>query len=341
MCEEKRTLKERLLAIMQHSRKSRFIIAISVLLLAALVGGAVLLGAGTGRSSQVPPRIYIGSEFGKTREAIMGGYDWKYHGKFIIADASHPQVFDYKDANIINASGSEQLIISTQKTKMDQKYNFKLEKISIYKNNDLMKFDAAASYMNHSLYLQTPPEAGDYIYCLTLKYDQGTVDYGFVVRVPDYHLARIAQFQTPYIGNNVKVSRLAGLMPAPDPCFIQQYISMVTDKRPYKLTVFYETKANDSYPGAWPIVDNGSAVYLNLQKNALVLFCMIDNLDELTFSLRNSPSDGDLDVSKYDTSFTLQRDSFEGKYGDLTVLRQNLDELQSTLTAMPSNRKAN
>jgi hypothetical protein len=125
-------------------------------------------------------------------------------------------------------------------------------------------------------------------------------------------------------------------MPAPDPCFIQQYISMVTDQRPYKLTVFYETKANDSYPGAWPIVDNGSAVYLNLQKNALVLFCMIDNLDELTFALRNSQSDGNLDVPKYDTSFTLQRDFFEEKYGDLIRLRNNPDELQLILTAMPT-----
>jgi len=36
-----------------------------------------------------------------------------------------------------------------------------------------------------------------------------------------------------------------------------------------------------------------------MNKNALVLFCMIDNLDEVTFAFRDSQSDGKLDDSKY------------------------------------------
>lgn len=342
MCEEKRSLKERLTAIMQHSQKSRFIIGISVLLLIAVAAGGVLLGAGVGTTSKTPPQLYIASEFEKTKEARTAGYRWENHGTVTIADAAyHPRDLDYRDENIIDASASEQLIISTQKIKMDKKYNFKLTELNIYKNNSLVKLESPESYIDNCLYLQAPSETGDYVYCLTLKYNQGTVNYGFVVRVLDYHLTAISQFKTPYVGNHVKVLGLAGSLPAPDKCFRQQFISMVTDKRPYKLNVFYETKANAAYAGQWPIVDSESSVYYNLQKNALVLFCMIDNLDELTFSLRNSPSVGDLDTSKYDTSFSYRRDNFEAKYGDLTRLGQNLEELRSVLTAMSSPPKVN
>jgi hypothetical protein len=58
---------------------------------------------------------------------------------------------------------------------------------------------------------------------------------------------------------------------------------------------------------------------------------LIDNLDYLTFFLRNSQSTGDLDASKYDTSFTFQRKFFEKKSGDLTLLGKDLDLLRDAL----------
>lgn len=68
-----------------------------------------------------------------------------------------------------------------------------------------------------------------------------------------------------------------------------------------------------------------------MQKNAIVLFSMIDNLHEVTFAFRDSQSDGDLDTSKYNTSLTFQRDVYEKRYGDLTLLGKNINLLQDEL----------
>ena len=48
MCEEKKGLKERLVAIMNHTRKSKEIIILSVILLGCIIFGALYLGAGVG-----------------------------------------------------------------------------------------------------------------------------------------------------------------------------------------------------------------------------------------------------------------------------------------------------
>ncbi|MDF2650517.1 MAG: peptidase BlaR1, partial [Paenibacillus sp.] len=51
MFEEKKSLKERLLAIMTHNPKSKFMILLSFLLLLVVVGGALALGAGIGKTN--------------------------------------------------------------------------------------------------------------------------------------------------------------------------------------------------------------------------------------------------------------------------------------------------
>ena len=158
-------------------------------------------------------------------------------------------------------------------------------------------------------------------------------DHPPVVRVDmlTYNLPEIAKHKTPYIGNASKVAALAGRLPVPDSDFKQQYISMFTSSRPYKLNVFYEVKQNDTNRKEWAIENPNPATKSNLRKNALVLFCMIDNLDEVTFAFRKSQSSGDLDTSKYNTSFTFQRQDLEKQYGDLTQLGKDLDLLQAKL----------
>src|SRR5659263_15296 len=52
MSEEKETLKERLVAIMQHNKKSKIIILMSLVLLIAVISGAVVLGASIGKTNQ-------------------------------------------------------------------------------------------------------------------------------------------------------------------------------------------------------------------------------------------------------------------------------------------------
>lgn len=147
----------------------------------------------------------------------------------------------------------------------------------------------------------------------------------------DSWLTDISKYKTPYVGNHIKVSGVAGRLPAPDKYFRHQYISLKTQERPYGLTIYYEPASDEKYEGVWPIVTPDSAIEANFRTNALIAFCMIDNLDEITFAFRISQSEGKLDVSKYDTAFTFQRRSFEEKYGDLSVLAENIDLLQDII----------
>ncbi len=219
MCEEKKSLKERLLAIMNHNRKSKPIIILSIILIGVVIFGALFLGAGVGIGRDTPPNLYISAEGSKTKAALTGTYD----------------------------------------------------------------------------------------------------------------LAEISRHKTPYVGDNSKVSAIASSLPIPDNYFNQRYISMKTGEKPYGLTIYYEAASDGEYGAEWPIITPDSVIEANSRMNALVVFCMIDNLDQVTFAFRNSQSNGELDTSKYNTTFTFQRASFEEKYGKLTALAADLDKLQSVL----------
>lgn len=223
MYAEKQTLKERLIAIMKHNNKPKWVTALSGMLLLSVIGGAIYLGAGTGTS------------------------EGKYESGKPLINEGH------------------------------------------------------------------------------------LTDHGDDTGLASYNLVEISQFRTPYIGNHMKVGGVAGRLPVPDQRFVQQYISLETSKRPYGLTIYHEFPAGTSYDGEWPIQQLDTRFENILISNALVAFSMIDNMDEITFAYRNSPSTDGLDKSKYDTSFTYYRSVFETEHGDLTVLGNNIDLLQEAL----------
>lgn len=325
---------------MKQSRDSKPIIALLFIILAAAIAGAVILGTGIGTARSTPPNIYISTEYEKTKEAILGTYDWRYLNNHISADSDHPVNFKYKPDNILSAAPSQQLAISTQKMNMYKRYDFTLERLSVYKDGREIELETPEPhYAEGTLYIQAPSHKGEYVYSIVLGYGvKGTASYGFAVRVgiPTYDLEEIAKNKTPYIGDHVKVSGIAGSLPVPDYSFRQRYISMITKEKPYKLTIYYETISEEGYQGQWPITDPDSDFENISRKNALVTFCMIDNLDEVTFAFRNSPSEGDLDTSKYDCTFTFPRVYFEEKYGDLSVLGKNLSLLRDALEGKKS-----
>ncbi len=335
LSEEKKSLKERLVAIMYHNQKSKIITIISGILFLFLLAGSIYLGAGVGFGQATPPQIYISAEGQTTKAALMGSYSWEYRGNHILADAANPIDFDYKADNHVSVTGKKQLILGTQKMKYDKKYDFTMENILVYKDGKLIEFETVEpSYMNGNLYIQAPPNAGQYIYHLTLNFkDKGIVNYGFAVSVDklSYDLTEIAKYKTAYVGDNSKVAAIASLLPVPDNSFMQRYIAMETSQKPYRLTVYYELATAAKYAGAWPILTRDSVIEENASANALVAFCMIDNLDEITFAFRNSQSNGKLDAAQYDMVFTFQRASFEKIYGDLAIFGENLDLLQAEL----------
>jgi beta-lactamase regulating signal transducer with metallopeptidase domain len=339
MYEEKKSLKERLIAIMNHNKKSKYMVIFSLILLGIVTLSALYLGAGIGTGKNTPYNIYISAEDNETKVAQIGTYSWSYGGTHINADSDHPMNFEYGPDNIITVEPKQQLIISTQKIKSDRKYNFSIEQISVYKDKQMIQFESVEpSFINGNLYIQAPSDAGEYIYTMILNYkDKGTVNYGFVVRAGmlTYDLDGIAKYKTPYIGDASKVGSIVSHLPVPDSYFKQQYISMETSKKPYGLTIYYEAASNseyNKYKDVWPITASNSVITTNLRANALVTFCMIDNLDEVAFAFRNSQSGGKLDKSKYDSSFVYTRAGFEEEYDDFSALAENLDLLKEILT---------
>lgn len=337
MCEEKRTLKERLLSIMNHSKKSRLITIASVLLIIIVICTSVVLGAGVGLTNKKPPDIYISTELGKTKVAVMGGYSWKVGKENIHADSAHPNEFKYKNENIVPVTAKEQLIISSQKLKSDKKYNFTATNIEVYKNGKLYKFESVEpSFTNGDLYLQVPGDSGEYIYSIWLDFkDRGKVNYGFVVRVdlPTYDLAAIEKYKTPYLGEFSKVGNIVKLLPLPSKYFKQQFISMETSTKPYSLTVYYEGITNSWYNGEWPGASSDNPAHINMKKNALVLYCMIGNLEDVKFAFRDTPSMGTLDTSKYIFHSTFSRESIEYEFGDINKLSKDMDLLSHALNS--------
>ena len=333
MCEEKRTLKERLVSIMLHSRKSKLVTAVSAVLFLTAAGFGVALGAGVGNSLKKPPDIYVSSEFDKTKDAVMGGYKWKNGSENIVADSSHPANFNYKTGNILTVSAQEQIIISTQKLKSDKKYSFSLDKLEIYKDGKLYNGKLVEpSFLNGNLYTQAPKEPGEYVYSVDLSYGKkGSCNYGFVVRagMKSYNLSKIMDYKTKYIGNHVKTGNIASLLPVPDKAFIQRYISMKTKNQPYKLTVYYE--AASSSENNLNVDYNSSEFKTVLQNNALVVFCMIENADEVIFTFRNSPSNGELETEKYDKSFSFTKDKIKSIYSNFDVLSNDIELLDKLL----------
>ncbi len=338
MCEEKRSLKERLVSIMKYSKKSRIIMIISVILLATVVIGAVALGASVGSfgSASEPPDIYISAEEIETKTAITGTNNWRAQ-----SDYPHPLDFKYEADNIAELARGQQIVISTQKFKLDKKYGFSLKDISIYKNEKLVELELPEPfYTKGVLYMYAPSDEGEYTYSIELDFENGkTVNYGFVVRVMAFDLKEIANHKTPYIGDNVKVQGIVANLPVPNDNFAQRYISLGTDKKPFTLNVFYEVKMDTLDDTEWSELFLNTSVsntnVSNMRKNALVLFCMVDNLDEVVFAFRNSKSEGTLNESKYGAAFSFKRNSFKDKYGDLSLLGNDLKLLEEALVNPP------
>lgn len=146
-----------------------------------------------------------------------------------------------------------------------------------------------------------------------------------------YNLSKIAAYRTPYVGDNSKVSQFAFHLPIPDIYFKQNFISMEDKDNRNTLIIYYEVISDVQYEGEWPIDEANSAIKEKLRTNALVTFCMIDNVDEVIFAFRDSRSDAVLDRTQYESKVSYLKPLFEEQYGDLSKLGEELVSLQAIL----------
>nr|WP_278305840.1 DUF4825 domain-containing protein [Caloramator quimbayensis] len=141
----------------------------------------------------------------------------------------------------------------------------------------------------------------------------------------------MSKHKTPYLGNNSKVSAIINCLPLPSKNYIQRYMSLDTKEKPLGLTVYYEKQEGSAGQNL-----NASS-YTIMEKNALVLFAMIKNLDEIKFAYRDSKSTGSLDTSKYSVIFSYKRRDIENTYGNTASMYDNLELLKNALYNNSSN----
>lgn len=107
---------------------------------------------------------------------------------------------------------------------------------------------------------------------------------------------KLYEYRTPYVGDASKVGNLTRSL------YYGEYrkgISLKTDSMPYGLTVNYSIKPEE-------ISENGAVVVTDkMLKNAAIIFCLVDNVDNITFSF---------DTSRGVFGFSFERNILEGVF---------------------------
>lgn len=123
--------------------------------------------------------------------------------------------------------------------------------------------------------------------------------YAIVLTSPDMRinmdgLYALSSMRTPYVGDNSAIGKIINSLPRIDREHAQKFFSIGDDygtgSAPYTLTVYYEpndAKASD--------IRN---ITVTPQSSAL-LFSLIDNLSEVSYAFRSTPSNGQLDKEAY------------------------------------------
>ncbi len=149
------------------------------------------------------------------------------------------------------------------------------------------------------------------------------------------NLVELLEYKTPYVGDNSTVSALVSLLPSPDPELIQQFFSIGddygtsyggVDPDGKTLTIYYEVKnAGVDTAALRRRIEDGSGYYtLTGRTNALMLFSTIQNLEEIAFRVRLTPSSGALDKSAYSDSWYTHRALYE-EYCDMARVYEASD----------------
>lgn len=262
MCEEKKALKERLGAIMKSKKHTRLAIIVSAVLIIAIGGTAVVLGAGRATIYKDSQLIIINESIAQI--ASIGVY------------------FNNETLATSNADNSP--------IKKGEKVNFQF---------DITKgqiFQVSVSDANWNLVTQG--EFARYFddtqLVLYIRDDENGNTH-----IVDESLREFASLRTPYVGNNSAIGSIINILPPLGEQFAQKFFSIGDDygtgKAPNTLTLYYEQngETDDDFTFTSQI--------------PLILFAMIDNLEEVNLATRNSPSGNELDKSAYGIRYTYPR----------------------------------
>lgn len=335
MCEEKRTLKERLVAIMGSGRRS---VIVAVMVLVCMIIGAAWLGASApGRSEinidDVAQVSWVAEQSENKETYTLDKPEWGPIVKLINNAKRSP--LPEEDWPSLEPDGLYPVQLRLTVT-MKRQQSVENAEYTLWLYNHKGGDDIRQGEYEYRLALTYLSEEGEADIWALPDRDCRWVKEWFNARLNlssqgGYNLAEIAKYKTPHVGNASKVGSIISRLPVPDPYFRQQFMSLETGEKPYGLTAYYEPANDTNNNGQLPAVTADPKIMATLQKNALVLFSLIDNVDHVTFAFSASLSDGELDISAYDTLVSFSRQNMEEVYGDLTTLASDLNLLEQAL----------
>lgn len=132
--------------------------------------------------------------------------------------------------------------------------------------------------------------------------------YEIVLTSPDMSinlevLKSLYKKRTPYVGDNNAVGEIISVLPRIDRNYSQRFFSIGDDYgtgyTPNTLTLYYEMK----YP-----TDEDTRDIDRLKKNSVLLFTTIENLEEISYAFRQTPSGDELVIEEYSTRITHHKE---------------------------------
>lgn len=132
----------------------------------------------------------------------------------------------------------------------------------------------------------------------------------------------LLQHKGALIGDNSSVGAILDSLPTPG--LARTQFALQTDHEPYAILVSYEvTDSDKAYP-------NGSLNRQQLEKNAAVIFSLVENADEISMEIKNEEKTETLDFSRRKTE-----EYFEGDVRDYPQEPQKFSQYLEDVQNMP------
>jgi hypothetical protein len=136
----------------------------------------------------------------------------------------------------------------------------------------------------------------------------------------------LSALRTPYVGDNSAVGKIVDALLPLGGELTQRFFSIGDDygmgHAPYTLTLYYEQTGTERNITALP-------------KNAALLFALIDNLAEVNFAFRNTPSDGELDKAAYTSRIAVNKEQAGDFIGNLGLTWEDFrNDFETAATAL-------
>jgi hypothetical protein len=303
--------KARIKNILNFKKPPRIIIAAAIALVAALT-----VGLAVNRADNTPydpvPEIFASRYQYMAAEAEFLKFDFEWDGGE--ADGIPVWKGDYTEGNALTVAPGVTIGVTCPVNR-----DVALVSGSLYLPDGTSAAENRAFAENGGIFVQAPTETGEYICELTLEYANPRLEatYGLKIVVSEMigiDFSALSALRTPYVGDNSAVGKIVDVLPPLGDELTQQFFSIGDDYgtglAPYTLTLYYKQDGMERNITVMP-------------KNAALLFALIDNLEEVNFAFRNTPSGGELDKAAYTSRIAVNKEQIGDFIGSLDLTWEN------------------